>query len=255
MNKVVESLRAKVARRFKWHSELPVIVYVVVFFTLIFLWVIRSVHEDLTLNLFSELLGAAFTLFIIDTLLVRSKTKRWLVVRHHIDYLIGRNVQRLRDGLATRIFGFQPKLTEGASSAENLGHAREQRAKLLRDLANLSPADLEKRLNHGEAFSDSTYHYFEEKADDIWDLLNMKYSEYLEPELVSLLIELHTQLKDAGAHIRQYRKKERFVEDEAHYSSVGRNGMVSNLASILKLVNRLKDEGYSDQARSLGEAG
>ncbi|MCC5874992.1 MAG: hypothetical protein JJU11_02115 [Candidatus Sumerlaeia bacterium] len=249
MKEAVQSLREKVSKRLLWKSELPLIVYIVVFISLATLWLIRSVHEDLTLNLFSELLGAAFTLFIIDTLLVRSKTKRWNIVREHVDYLIGRHVQRLRDGLATRVFGFKPTLRTDATATENITAVREQRAVLLRELAGLPPSELESRILREEAFAESTYQYLNEKADDIWDLLNMKYSEYLEPELVALLIELHTLLKDAGAHIRQYRKKDRFQEHQTHYSSIGTSGFTAELGAILLIVNRLKDEGYSDQAR------
>lgn len=35
---------------------------------MVLIWGFRAVHPDLALNLFSELLGVAFTLFIIDTL-------------------------------------------------------------------------------------------------------------------------------------------------------------------------------------------
>lgn len=252
MKAAAKSLRARMAKRLRWHSELPLIVYVVVFCALIALWSLRRLNEDLTLNLFSELLGAAFTLFIIDTLLVRSRTKRWHVVRAHIDYLIARHVHRLRDGLSTRMFGFRPTVRAGVSHEENLAAGRQQRASLLEELAALPAGQLEERINKAEAFAESSYEYFNEKADDIWDLLNMKYSEYLAPELVSLLIELHTHLKDACGHIRQYRKKERFVDDAAHYRAVGISGLANTLSRILMIVNRLKKEGYSDPARPAG---
>lgn len=251
MKEAVKSLRKKVSKRLHWKSELPLIVYVVVLVSLTVLWLIRSVHEDLTLNLFSELLGAAFTLFIIDTLLVRSKTKRWEVVREHVDYLIGRHIQRLRDGLATRVFGFKPTLRKDATAAENFNEVRRQRAELLRELATLSVDSLEERLNREEAFAESTYQYLNEKADEVWDLLNMKYSEYLEPDLVALLIELHTLLKDAGGHIRQYRKKDRFQDHHSHYSTIGTQGFMAEIRAILVIVNQLKDAGYSDQARGI----
>lgn len=57
-------------------SEIPLAVYGTIFATMALLWIFQAIHPDLTLGLFTELLGAAFTLFIIDSLLVRSKANR-----------------------------------------------------------------------------------------------------------------------------------------------------------------------------------
>lgn len=250
MAKPTPTLRERMAKRlFRTTADLPIMVYGAVVVSLVIVWSFRSLHEDISLNLFSELLGAAFTLFIIDTLLVRSKTNRWKIVQEHVDYLIARDVNRIRDGLATRVFGFSPKLDLAKSEESNLALVREQRAHLFLDLARLSEDELERRLVVDEVFSQRTHDYFNEKAADVWSILNMKYSEYLAPELVSLLIELHTQLRDSAAHIRQYLKKDRFAEQEAYYQSVGINGISASLKSIIGIVNTLKDEGYSEAAR------
>jgi len=91
--------KKKVWSRLFGRSEIPLAVYAAILVTMALLWTFQSLHPDVTLGFFTELMGAAFTLFIIDTLLVRSKLKRWKIVQEHIDYLIARDVNRLRDGL------------------------------------------------------------------------------------------------------------------------------------------------------------
>lgn len=250
-------LRAKIARRIQ-SSELPLVVYAAMALTLCGLALIRNRAPDLSLNLISELLGAAFTLFIIDSLLVRSKARRWRVVRHHIDYLIARNTNRLRDGIATRFFSFTPTIDAGADEHANLRSIRLQREAFYTDLLSIEADSLRERINEGELFSERGYGYLSEKAQDVWDILNMKYSEYLAPELVSLLIRLHTNLKDASANILQYRKAERFSTDtdRAYYHSIGEQGIALNLRAIVEILVDLKNAGYSEAASitSLPEA-
>ena len=229
-------------------TEIPLVVYVVIFSTMALLWIFQAVHEDLTIGLFTELLGAAFTLFIIDTLLVRAKTHRWKVVRNHVEYLISRNVNRLRDGVATRAFAFSPGIDSELSELAMTAIMREQRAALLTDLEVLGAEELLRRADEGALFTEDLYAYFNEKAEDLWSIINMKYAEYMDPELVSVLIHLHTQLKDCCGHIRQYRKLERFPGSEHHYRQIGRVGMGVSLLEVVRLLNMLKRHGYSEAA-------
>jgi len=247
--KAAKNLRATIARRLQV-SELPLVVYAAMAVALIALAMIRNQAPDLSLNLISELLGAAFTLFIIDSLLVRSKAKRWGVVRSHIDYLIARSTNRLRDGIATRFFAFAPALKPGAADRENFASVRSQRDALFRELLAINDNALRERLNEAELFTERSYAYLNEKAEDVWDILNMKYSEYLAPELVSLLIRLHTNLKDTAANILQYRKAERFKADtdRAYYQSIGEQGIAASLRAVIEIVVELKHQGYSEPA-------
>lgn len=235
-------------------SEIPLAVYCAIFSTMAILWIIQEVHEDLTLGLFTELLGAAFTLFIIDTLLVRAKDKRWKAVRNHVDYLIGRNVNRLRDGVATRVFRFDPAFDEALPEQARFEAIRAQRAALLSEVATLEGGALLARVNSASLFSEDAYVWFNEKADDLWEVINMKYSEYLPPELVSLMIRLHTQLKDVCAHIRQFRKAETFPDSADYYRQIGRMGMSVSLQEVIALLNTLKASGYSEVASLAGGA-
>lgn len=249
MRKVAQSLKKRIVRRLA-RSDVPLIVYAAMALTMVLVWSARSRFPDLSLNLVSELLGAAFTLFIIDTLLVRSKTRRWRIVADQIDYLIARTTFRLRDGLATRAFGFVPQIDGGRSRAESAAGIREQRARFFEALARASEAELEARLDHQELFSDRMYAYLDEKAADVWAILNMKYSEYLEPELVSMLMGLHGCLKDTAANIRQYRKSERVSEpdDQAYYRELGVRGAVLSLKGAIEQLIALKEAGYSAPA-------
>ena len=250
MKKLFIPLREKIQKRFFSESDTPLTIYITVAVALVLAFSIKTYHEDLSLNLFSELIGAAFTLFVIDVLLVKTKTKRWRVVQKHIDYLIARTVNRLRDGLSTRAFSFNPLFKSGGAEEDKSQQIRAQREMFLNELAALSPKELAGRLNT-ELFSQENYAYFNEKAEDIWSLLNMKYSEYLAPQLVSLLIELHTNLKDVCSQIRIYKKGERFPAEETYYQAAGRKGTARHLKEIIRIVNELKKEGYSETARKM----
>lgn len=228
-------------------TEIPIVVYAAIFLTMALLWIFQNLHPDVTLGFFTELMGAAFTLFIIDTLLVRSKAKRWKIVQEHVDYLVARDVNRLRDGLAVRIFGFDPVISE-ARSEDQVNDVREQRAQLLSEMEAKSPGELASHLWKEGLFAESTYSYLNEKAGDLWGVLNMRYSEYMDPELVSTLIRLHTHTRDLCGHIRQYGRATVFPHDAEYYQTIGIQGASVSMGEILKLVNDLKRRGYSRTA-------
>jgi hypothetical protein len=231
-----------------FQTEIPLTVYGAIALTMVGLWIFQELNPDVTLGMFTELAGAAFTLFIIDTLLVRSKAKRWKIVRGHVDYLIGRNINRLRDGLGSRVFGFQPKFEDRISEMAQYQAVSEQRGAFFRELEALPLRGLGKRLVDRTLFTEDSYAYFNEKADDLWEILNMKYSEYMEPELVSILMQLHTHVKNVCGHIRQYAKAERYPADARYYKRIGRMGATASFHEIVQLVNQLKSLGYSQAA-------
>ena len=241
------TLRKKISRRIS-QSEIPIIVYVVIFMSIALLWRLRAYNEDIALNFLAELFGAAFTLFIIDVLLVRSKTQRWKNVRAEVNYLISRNVNRLRDGISTRAFAFSPLIDHALDEVQSLQIIRDQRNAFLIELASLPEEELNSRFNIEELFSESSYEYFNEKADEVWAILNIKYSDYLHPELVSILINLHVNLKDLCGHIRQYFKMKRFPNEKEYYGAIGIRGASVSIHKIIVILNRLKQEGYSEAA-------
>ncbi len=245
----------QLSRRLSRQSRIPLVVYGAVLGGMALIWALRAYLGDYTPDLLAELFGAAFTLFIVDTLLVRSRTKRWKAVRDHVDYLIAREVYRLRDGVATRVFGFAPDVDPSAPEEQNVALVLQQRAALLTEMEGLETDDLARRINEQKVFTEESYAYFNEKAQGLWSIVNMRYSEYLNPELISLLMNLHTGLEDAGASIRQYRKMERFAEDGAYYRAAGLEGMAGALRRILNLTARLKTEGYFEPALPAPSAG
>lgn len=235
------NLREKISKRLFKKTDVPVVVYLSVIIAMVVTWRVREKYE-IAGEFFVELFGVAFTLFIIDILLVRTKTKRWKVVRDDIDYLIARGVNRLRDGLAIRAFLFDPNF-------EATLPVSEQRAKYLTELEQLSTEELPSFLNEADLFTADGYAFFKERASDFWDIINMKYSEFLSPVLVSQLINLHVHLKDVCAHIHQYRKSERNAEDALAFKRTAREGVSFSLKQVIALVNKLKEEGYSESAR------
>ncbi|TVR17764.1 MAG: hypothetical protein EA391_03955 [Balneolaceae bacterium] len=240
----VKTLRNKVSGRLQ-QTELPFVVYAVVFFTMFVLWR-YSEYEELAMDFFVELGGAAFTLFIVDMLLVRSKAKRWKLVRDELNYVIARLVNRTRDGIATRIFNFNPKIDPSLTHEEYFVLLREKRSDFLNELVTLDDKKLAKTINEAELFSDSGYDYFNEKADEIWNILNVKYSDYFHPELVTHLISLHLHLKDLCGNIRQFKKGNRFVDQKETFKNIGRQGAAVTIKKIIELLNILKNEGFSE---------
>jgi len=248
MNKKEEgtNLRRKITKRLR-ETEIPILVYAVVFLTMFMLWRYQS-YDDLAMDFFVELGGAAFTLFIIDVLLVRSKTKRWKVVRDDMNYLIARNVNRIRDGVASRVFAFEADIPGELSPTDYALEVRKQRTAFLHDISDDTPEDILPRLKEEVLFSDGGYEYFNEKASEIWDVLNIKYSDYFHPNLVSSLILLNVNLRDLCSHIRQYQKARRFPSSGEAFKAIGRQGAAVSLLKIIDGLNYLKKEGYSETA-------
>jgi len=241
-----KTLRQKISSRFL-QTDIPIIVYTVVFLTMFILWRYQE-HTDLAIDFFVELGGAAFTLFIIDVLLVRSKSKRWKVVRDELNYLIARNVNRIRDGISTRIFNFNPEIDPSLPEVQYMSELSKKRTDFLNELVTLDEDTIIEKMNEDELFTNPGFEYFNEKADEIWSILNMKYSDYFHPELASYLISLNLNLKDLCGHIRQYMKSKRFAGKSKTYQNIGRQGAAVSIVKIVALLNALKNEGYSETA-------
>ncbi|TVQ43400.1 MAG: hypothetical protein EA362_11320 [Saprospirales bacterium] len=248
MKNPITPLREKIKKQWISQTETPLIIYLAVAVAIFVAWSIRNYHPDLSLNLISELIGAAFIIFVVNILLVRSKNKRWKTVNEQIDYLISRNINRLRDGVAFRAFNFRVKVSKTDQSTRANQKMREQREDLFVELTSLNSVELAGRVKK-DLFSDLNYQYFNEKAADIWDILNMKYSEYLSPKLITLLMDLHIQLKDLCGHIRVYQRSEQSPDEAEFYRKSGLEGGVHNLSEIIDLINQLKKEGYSEPPR------
>lgn len=239
-------LRHKIAKRAS-RSHVPILVYLVVLVSMALLWYYRHYDEELAMNFFAELFGAAFTLFIIDVLLVRSKRKRWTVVSDEINYLVARSVHRIRDGLSVRVFNFDPKISDTLSLKAHLEEVGVQRTALLQELEHKNVEEITSMINKESLFSDRSYTYFNEKADEIWLIVNNRYTDYFDPELISYLIRLSMNLKDLCSHIRQFQKSDRYRELSNHYENIGIEGAAITLIKVINVINDLKEEGYSER--------
>jgi hypothetical protein len=236
------NLREKLANKTFSKSDVPIIVYAVVVLAMLVLFLFQDKYP-LAGDFFIELFGVAFTLFIIDILLVRSKTKRWKIVHDDIDYLIARLVNRMREGLAYRCFKFVPNLSN------NTTHFNEQLTLFLEENQFLTDTALSEKLSKEEFFSLDTYQYLNERATDIWDIINMKYAEFLAPDLVSNLINLHASLKDMAVYNVQYRKADRYGANSTIYKEKAVQGLLFSLRDCLKNLNKLNEDGFSESAR------
>ena len=92
-------------------SKLPKVLYIVIAAAFAGIGVLWMYYPDFSVDLLAEFVGVAFVLLIVDTILVRSRTKRWGIVDEEVKYLISRSVFRLREAVVFRKFRFVPKGT------------------------------------------------------------------------------------------------------------------------------------------------
>jgi len=248
MNKIIQPLRKRLQMKRLTQTETPIIIYVAVGLAILIAIAIKPLHEELSLNLTSEMIAVAFIIFVVNILLVSSKNKRWKIVSSRMDYLIARNVNQIRESIATYAIGFNPDLPKDDPHNQIMQDIQDQRDRLFAELVGLTDEEMASRIQD-QLFQEGHLDYFSERSEQLWNLLNMKYSEYLAPQLVSQLMDLHIQLTDLCSHIRSFNRSKWFIEDSHFYQASGRMGAAHNVKSILKLVIRLKSEGYSEIPR------
>lgn len=229
------------------HGGLPIMIYVVLLGAMFLLWYFRHIDEEMTMNFFAELFGAAFTLFIIDVLLVKSKAKKWKTVELETKYMISRNVHRLRDGLSYRAFGFQP-IIKGDNIHEQQQNLQIERQNLYLKLDKLNEQEISEALKTNLLFTEESMNYFNEKAQDIWNIINFKHADFMHPELVNILLNLFLDLKDLSAHIKQSFKIKREPLNSKFYEETTLLGASICISKIIETLNKLKEEGFSEAA-------
>lgn len=231
----------------KKEREIPIIVYFSFVIAFALTWVLWFVYRDLAINLVAELLGALLILFVIDNLIRRDKRKRWLIVKDETEYLLARTVNRLRQNVLENIFLYSPTI-KAKSRDEFEVLVREDREKKLRELSRLNDKELLKIVNK-DLLSAKFNDYFEERSEELWKYLNMRYSEYFSPAVVQNVIELHVMLNDLCSHTRIY-KKSRIVKSSSKYlESSGEEGVIYCIRNIIRLLIELKEMGYSETAK------
>ncbi len=229
-------------------KERPIGLYVIIAFAIIAGGLLWRYHADFEIDITIELLGAFLTIVIIDQLLLKSKRKRWNLVRDEIEYTLGRTINTLRDDVLRSLFSFEPDLEQ--TSSENIEDSiRKQKDKRFMELLEMDPEDMLDQID--DHFLEKEYEdYFLEKAEDIWRLLNTRYSEHFDPDLVEQLLNLNLNLRDLHTNIKFYKRGEEVDENESvYYEKRGEKRIVSSAKETIECLIKLKDLGYSTPPR------
>ncbi len=224
--------------------ERPIGLYFIIAFAIIAGGLLWRYHADFEIDITIELLGAFLTIVIIDQLLLKSKRKRWNLVRDEVEYTLGRTVHSLRDDLLRNFFSFEPDL-EGTSPETIDDSIREQKDQRFRELMEMNSKEMLDQID--QEFLEKEYDdYFLEKAEDLWRLLNTRYSEHFDPDLVEQLLNLNLNLRDLHTNIKFYRRSDEVDEDEsAYYEKRGGKRIVSSAKETINCLIKLKEMGYS----------
>ena len=245
--KKAKPLREQLDKKLISQTDTPIIIFLILFIAIYATTFIKRYDEELSQNLLSELIGATFIILVVNILLVRSKNKRWRRVNGKVDYLISRFVYRLQDGLALRAFQF--KMTPKEEQKE-LVQWRIEREQFLDEILNMSAPDEWNALVKNEFYTVENLNYFEEKSHDLWEILNMKYAEFLNPQLIELLMDLHLEMNDLCAHLKAYLRSTKNDNTHALFADAAKKGVVLNIHNLLIMSKQLKDHGYSELPKS-----
>jgi len=161
-----------------------------------------------------------------------------------VEYTLGRTIHTLTDGLLKNLFSFVPDISEDSEDPEIT--ARKQKEELLEELLEMDPEDVLERMD--DDFLEEEYDdYFLEKAEDLWRILNTRYSEHFEPELVTQLMDLNLHLRDLHNSIRFYKRSRETGQEAAseYYEEKGSSRMVSSAKKTVECLLKLKEMGYS----------
>ncbi len=225
----------------------PIGLYVIIAFAIVAGGILWRYHADFEIDITIELLGAFLTIVIIDQLLLKSKRKRWNLVRDEIEYTLGRTIHSLRDDLLRNLFSFEPDLEQ--TSPENIEDSiRKQKDERFSELLDIEPEEMLDQID--DEFIEEEYEdYFLEKAEDLWRLLNTRYSEHFDPDLVEQLLDLNLQLRDLHSNIKFYKRSEEASDDgsdrSTYYEKRGGKRIVMTAKKTIRSLIKLKEMGYS----------
>jgi TM2 domain-containing membrane protein YozV len=227
-------------------KDKPILVYVLLFLSFTgsgFLW---FYSEGFAENIMVELIGAVLFLLIIDQLLLKSRRKRWNIVKDEIEYLLERTIHTFRDDMLIKLFNFKPEIdSQTEEQLENIETSiRRQKNNMLDKIDNMTEQEILSILESGflqKEYSD----YFQEQAEDLWRIINNKYAEDLNPEIVHNLLQLHLFIRDLHNSIRTYKKAEWNPAKGDYYRKKGGRNIVYNIHNIIRCLFALRKLGYS----------
>ncbi len=237
------------SKKMSWIKGRPIGLYLIIAFAMVAGGLLWRYHADFEIDITIELLGAFLTIVIIDQLLLKSKRKRWNLVRDEIEYTLGRTINNLREDVLIRMFDFEPEINSSDKTPEEIDSSiREQKDLYFQTLQDMSDEEILDMMK--DEFLEKGYEdHFYEKAEDIWRLLNTRYSEHFEPELVEELLALNMYLRDTHNNIRFYKRSEDIEEDETdrmdYYERRGGRRIVNSTRKLIESLVKLKKMGYS----------
>ncbi len=201
------------------------------------------IHEGFSIDITIELLGAIITIVIIDEMLVKSKRKRWNLVKEEIEYILARSINVLRDEVLRNMFSFKPDIHGKMDMDSVEDDIRKQKDDKFKEILSMHPEDMLDILE--EAYLSQDYDgYFHEQAEDLWRILNTRYSEHLEPEVVDELLKLHLHMRDLHNNIKMYNRGGQ-NKRRAYYQRKGGKEIVYNARNMIRSLIKLKGMGYS----------
>ncbi len=226
----------------KWKDR-PWMLYVIIVLAFVATGLLWRIHEDFSIDITIELLGAIITIVIIDEMLVKSKRKRWNLVKEEIEYILARSINILRDEILRNMFSFKPDIRGNMDMDSIEADIRKQKDKKFKELLSIHPEDMLDILED-TYLRDGYDGYFQEQAEDLWRILNTRYSEHLEPEVVDELLRLHLHLRDLHNNIRLYNRGDE-NRRRSYYRRMGGKEVVYNTRGMIRSLIRLKKMGYS----------
>lgn len=227
----------------KWKDR-PWMLYIIIVLAFVATGLLWRTHEDFSIDITIELLGAVITIVIIDELLVKSKRKRWNLVKNEVEYILARTINILRDDVLRNVFSFEPRVS-GVQDPERIESLiREQKDARFQELLSMPSEELLTILERGY-LAKSYDGYFHHQAEDLWRILNTRYSEHLEPEVVDELLKLDLHMRDIHNNILLYNRTGEDASTRDHYRRRAGREMVFNTRNMIRSLVTLKKMGYS----------
>jgi len=184
-----------------------------------------------------------------DELLLKSKRKRWNLVKNEVQYVLSRTINILRNDILRKMFFFSPKIEEKLDINTQEQLIRTQNDEEFNKLLALPTEEMLQIIKKG--FLKQDYEdFFKEQAEDLWRIMNTRYSEHLEPEVVEELLKLHLHLRDLHNSIRVYHR-EKDSNKKHFYQHLAEKNIVYNTKKIIQSLVHLKTLGYSQVSKRI----
>lgn len=230
-------------------KDRPWMLYFIILLSIVVAGTLWRIHEGFSIDITIELLGAIITIIIIDELLLKSKRKRWNLVKNEVQYVLSRTINILRNDILRKMFFFSPKIEEKLDINTQEQLIRTQNDEEFNKLLALPTEEMLQIIKNG--FLKQDYEdFFKEQAEDLWRIINTRYSEHLEPEVVEELLKLHLHLRDLHNSIRLYHR-EKDSNKKHFYQHLAEKNIVYNTKKIIQSLVHLKTLGYSQVSKRI----